>query len=85
LEIEAGAKRRLADEYDAAHERGEVARNGGDKTRISDGKSATDIGLTHKQVHVAREVRDAEEVDPGIVRRILDDALEAGEEPTRAR
>ena len=38
---------------------------------LLDGKLPTvaDIGLTHKQVHEARQLRDAEEDDPGVVRR----------------
>lgn len=86
LEIEARAKRRLADEYDAAQDRGEVAK--GRPKSIQDGNSSAivaDIGITSKDIHEAREVRDAEEADPGIVRRTLDEALDAGEEPTRAK
>lgn len=84
LEIEAQAKRRLADEYDAAQERGEVAGQG--KPSKAEGYQATtaEIGLTHKEIHDARTIRDAEAADPGIVRRALDDKLERGEEPTRA-
>jgi hypothetical protein len=86
LEIESQAKRRLADEYDAAQDRGEVQRHG--KVEVSEGnlKPATleDLGLTKKQVHEARQIRDAEESDPGIVRRVLDDKLARGEEPTKA-
>ena len=87
LEIEAQAKRRLADEYDAAQERGEVA---GPSDRHSNSRAeankatATEIGLTHKEIHDARTIRDAEAADPGIVRRVPDDKLERGEEPTRA-
>ena len=61
MEIDAGAKRRLADEYDAAQERGEARKRGGnDKvTKLPDGKfGPKDIGLTHKQIHEARAVRD---------------------------
>lgn len=86
LEIEAGAKRRLADEYDAAQKRGEVA-SGRPKT-IPDGNTSatvTQIGISSKTIHEARIVRDAEEEDPGIIRRVLDEALDAGEEPTRAK
>lgn len=88
LEIEAGAKRRLADEYDAAQERGEAISPHGGAKRIPDGNSIArlaDIGLTAKQIHEARIIRDAEVEDPGIVRRVLDDALDAAEEPTRAK
>lgn len=89
LEIEAGAKRRLADEYDAAQERGEVKANGGDRvssvSKENTVPSAADIGISRKEIHEAREIRDAEEADPGIVRRTLDEALAAGEEPTRAK
>jgi hypothetical protein len=68
--IEARAQSRLADEYDAAQERGEVQKRGN-----KSGKSnvlaknitpkVTDIGLTRKQVHVARKIRDAEKREPG--------------------
>lgn len=84
LEIEAAAKRRLADEYDAAQERGEVRKAGGDQTSEREECSANDLGLTHKFIHEARQIRDAEEASPGVVRRVLDDALSAGEEPTKA-
>lgn len=86
LEIEAAAKRRLADEYDAAQARGEVKRNGGDRSSVADRNSASaaDLGLRRDQIHEARRFRDAEATDPGVVRRALDDRLERGEEPTRA-
>jgi hypothetical protein len=84
LEIEAMAKRRLADEYDAAQERGEVRAHG--ERRVSEAETVgfADIGLTGKDIHEARQIRDAEEAEPGIVRQTLDAALEAGEEPTKA-
>lgn len=86
LEIEALAKRRLADEYDAAQERGEVATQG-KPVNIPDGNvlpTAAEIGLTAKDIHEARQIRDAERADPGIVRRVLDERLDAGQEPTKA-
>ena len=43
-----------------------------------------DIGLTGKEVHEARAIRDAEVAHPGIIRETLDAALEAGEGPTKA-
>lgn len=86
LAIESAAKRRLADEYDAAQDRGEVAT--GRPKSLPDGETfsatVTDIGLTHKQVHDARQLRDAEAVDPGVTRRALDQIVSRGEEPTRA-
>jgi hypothetical protein len=54
LEIEAAAKRRLADEYDAAQARGEVASptsNRGNQWTVSDGNgaaTASELGLTRK-------------------------------------
>ncbi|CUH38904.1 hypothetical protein JSE7799_01623 [Jannaschia seosinensis] len=88
LEIEAAAKRRLADEYDAAQARGEVA-SGSVRTDIVDVSNdvrpatAADLGLRRDQIHEARQLRDAETNDPGIVRRTLDERLERGEEPNR--
>jgi hypothetical protein len=43
-----------------------------------------DIGLTRKQIHEARKVRDAEKARPGTVKKALEDKLSAGQEPTRA-
>lgn len=83
LEIEAGAKRRLADEYDAAQERGEVAKPGNPNFSKAEKLPAPDI--SPRILHEARQVRDAEQATPGIVRRVLDEALDAGEEPTRAK
>jgi len=90
LEIEAQAKRRLADEYDAAQERGEVAKRS-DGTAIRDhvpgeNKVATvaDVGMSRKDIHEARIIRDAEKENPGIIRQALDKMLESGEEPTKA-
>ncbi len=86
LLIEARAKIRLADEYDAAQERGEVRANGGDKSRIPEGNSAsvTDLGLTHKDIHEARKLRDAEAANPGKAERVLKGMADRGEEPTKA-
>jgi hypothetical protein len=90
VEIEAQAKRRLAAEYDAAQERGEVQAEGRPKT-VPDGNgfipaaaTAADLGISRKDIHEARVIRDAEEADPGIVRRTLDEKLSRGEEPTRS-
>ena len=90
LVIEAEAKRRLADEYDAAQQRGEVKANGGarnftvpnENTEIP---SAADVGLARKTIHESRKVRDAEKAAPGLVRRTVDAAIAAGAEPTRAK
>lgn len=49
-----------ADEYDAAQLRGDVAGQG--KPSIAEGlATVADIGLSHKDIHEAREIRDAEE------------------------
>lgn len=88
LLIEARAKVRLADEYDAAQERGEVA-VAGDNQVVTDGNdrkpSAADIGLSRKDIHDARQIRDAERAEPGLAQRALDAMIERGEEPTKAK
>ena len=83
LEIESLAKRRLADEYDAAQDRGEVRANG-ERTFSSPEKvGPSDIGLAPKEIHDARLIRDAKVADPGETRRALDGKIERGEEPTK--
>ena len=88
VEIEAQAKRRLADEYDAAQARGEVATQSRHGGSVPAGNTApatvADLGLTRKQVHEARQLRDAEAAAPGVVRRALDARLADGQEPTKA-
>lgn len=84
LEIESQAKRRLADEYDAAQERGEV-RTVGNVPEQNNTPTTADIGISRKEIHEARIIRDAEQADPGIVRRTVDAAIAAGEEPSKAK
>lgn len=85
LNIEARAKMRLAEEYDAAQERGEVrAANTGRSASALEAPNVSAIGLTHKDIHDARQIRDAEKADPGITKRTLDGMVERGEEPTKA-
>jgi hypothetical protein len=88
LEIEAQAKRRLADEYDAAQARGEVATQSRHDGSVPAGNTApatvSDLGLTRKAIHEARQLRDAEAADPGVIRRALDARLAQGQEPTKA-
>ena len=89
LEIEAQAQCKLADEYDAAQQRGEVrsirlaileiVSNRNDLPR-----TAAEVGLSRKIVHEARKVRDAERENPGIIGRTVREQLSKGEAPTRA-
>jgi len=86
LVIESQAKARLADEYDAAQDRGEV-KSLGRKSGVEDHNttpSAADLGLRRDQIHEARKIRDAEKADPGLVQRTVDKAVDEGREPTKA-
>mgnify|MGYP001243254007 CR=1 FL=1 len=91
VEIESLAKSRLAEEYDAAMARGEVAGHGGRRgnqfAKVGGENLATagDIGLGRPEIFEARRIRHAIEREPGIIRRVLDDILDAGDEPTKAR
>ncbi len=78
LDIEAQAKRRLADEYDAAQERGEVAKGSVRKDIVPVGNdvrpaTAADLGLTRKDIHepcrIARSLmRVASRITPLLAR-----------------
>lgn len=63
LVIETQAQCRLADEYDAVQERGELRTKGGDYTsnvpKQNLAPTANDVGLTRKQVHEARNAERA--------------------------
>jgi hypothetical protein len=88
LLIEARAKMRLADEYDAAQARGEVSRGGGRPDCVVDRNAvpatAADLGLRRDEIHEARRLRDAEAADPGRTERALREIVARGEEPTKA-
>jgi hypothetical protein len=88
LKIETQAKIRLADEYDAAQKRGEVAaKNSGRPKSIPDQNTyttVTDIGLTSKEVYEARQMRDAEVKEPGVIAKALDADVTSGKSPKRA-
>lgn len=62
---------RLAEEYDAAQERGEVGQSGARTDLVPRGNevapTAADLGLTRKAIHEARTVRDAERAEPGVI------------------
>lgn len=85
LLIETRAKMRLADEWDGAQERGEAAKQGR-KSNISDGNVFTleQVGLTAKEIHEARKLRDAETKSPGIAAAAIAARLAQGLEPTKA-
>ncbi|MDH5798930.1 MAG: hypothetical protein OEZ19_10215 [Paracoccaceae bacterium] len=85
--IEALAKVRLADEYDAAQKRGEVAKLGDNLPRVVDDNSkatAADIGLRRDEIHDARRLRDAEAAEPGRIEAAAAALVTRGKEPTKA-
>jgi len=84
LTIEARAKMRLAEEYDAAQDRGEI-RGNGDKSFSGREKLSGPQIIPPKQLHEARAVRDAERADPGITERAIQGMVDRGEEPTKAK
>lgn len=86
LAIRARAEIRLAEEYDAAQERGEVKRLGGDTSGVeyANTASAADLGLRRDEIHEARRFRDAERESPGLIQTALDGMIKRGEEPTKA-
>lgn len=74
LDIEAQAKRRLADEYDAAQERGEVAKLGTNQSDLGVSEQNTrpattsDLGISRKDIHEARRTL---RLAPNTVKTIL--------------
>ena len=53
-------------------------------TGNNDRATVSDLGLTGKAIHEARQLRDAEAADPGAIRRTSDDRPERGQEPAKA-
>lgn len=87
LLIEARAKSKLADEYDAAQERGEVAgpATGRPKSVGDDNAySAADLGLRRDEIYEARQFRDAERAQPGYLENAVSERVSMGLEPTKS-
>lgn len=84
LAIRARAEMRLAEEYDQAQERGEVAGHGRSKVEADNVTTTADLGLRRDEIFEARQMRDAEKQDQGLIKRTIDGMIERGEEPTRA-
>jgi len=53
----------LPDEFDGAQDRGEVRTQVGNQTSTGEVCGPADIGLSHKEIHEASAVRDAELAD----------------------
>lgn len=85
LAIRARAEMRLAEEYDAARDEGMARSAGRPKSapESADIVSRDDVG-GKKALEEARQFRDAEKAEPGLISRALDAMIERGEEPTRA-
>ncbi|WP_245521770.1 hypothetical protein U8P68_10750 [Rhizobium ruizarguesonis] len=84
LLIEARAKIGLANEWDAAKERGHTLKGRPKSVPGENAFSAEDAGLSRKQIHDARKLRDAEAKEPGLVERAIEARLAQGFEPSRA-
>lgn len=86
LVIEAHAKSRLADEYDAARKRGDVAGEGRPKTIQGEDSlpTAAALGINSREIHEGREIAAALEADPEAGRRALAKSFAGHEAPTRA-
>lgn len=80
----AWADTRLADEYTAAQERGEVVGpHDGAKKRVAAGDpiaTIADIGLSKQQMHNARIIRDAVKDDPEVIPKTIRQILSTGQQ-----
>lgn len=93
LEIEAMAKRRIADEYDTGLVNGTMRRKGQWATREDrpvaiilnrDKLSRAEVGLAAHDINSGRKISAAELVFPGITGSVAHELADAGTEPTKA-
>jgi hypothetical protein len=88
LSIRARAEMRLAEEYDEAQDRGEVAGNGGNRgnqyASVDNGNAATaaDLGLRRDEIYEARQLRNAAQARGAKGLRLIDGALTWAEDMT---
>ncbi|WP_018516459.1 hypothetical protein [Rhizobium leguminosarum] len=85
LLIETRAKMALADQFDEAQKAGVVAVRGRPKNIPDENVfRLEDAGVSAKEIHEARKLRDAETKEPGLVERAIAARIQAGLEPSRA-
>lgn len=86
LAIQSRAKMRLADEYDAAQDRGEVATGRPKSLDVAETFQATAsaLGLRHDEIYEARQLRNIELEAPGIIEDAIQAVVQRGEEPSKA-
>ncbi|MBB2841298.1 UNVERIFIED_ORG: hypothetical protein GGE64_005080 [Rhizobium etli] len=84
LLIEARAKIGLANEWDAAKQSGHTLKGRPKSVPDENAFSAEEAGLSRKEIHDARKLRDAEAKQPGLVERAIEARLAQGFEPSRA-
>lgn len=89
LEIRAMASKLLAEKYEEAQERGEVARPGGvvgSTFRDRKGQLITlkDLGIAPSTMSRYRDIKNLEAEEPGFIRSSLNAIIERGDEPTKA-
>ena len=86
--IEGEAQARLADEYDLAQEKGEVATAGQPKKSIVQSSDNTlktdDLGISRQRMQEMRKVRDVLREDPTAIEDKVNALVEQGLEPTKA-
>lgn len=85
LKIESLCYVAMADTVDEAQAKGEVSRGGRPKT-VLDGNSFTldEVGVDRKQLHAARQIRNAVRAEPEFIERVVEARLAEGLEPSRA-
>ena len=87
LDIKAAASKRYYEMTKAAQDAGEIPTRGGDR-RSDDfklsGQKFENPEKHYAVAHFGKTVAEAEEQDPGIVRRTIDDALDEGRAPKLA-
>lgn len=89
LEIRAMASKILAEKYEQAQERGEVAKPGGIVgSTFQDRKgqliTLKELGIAPSTMSRYRDIKNIEEEDPGFIRASLDSIIARGDEPTKA-
>jgi hypothetical protein len=88
LILEEQANAILAAHYEEAQERGEVAKPGQRGKAIPDENSIPrqpDLGIDPKVTMRGRLLNAAEEFEPGIMQRVVQEMIDEGLEPTRAK
>lgn len=84
LEVVSYSEIHIATDWERLSAEGKTHRGRPKSVVVEDAFTALEVGLTRDQIHKAKKLRDAENAEPGFIRRTIEELVRNGVAPTKA-